>query len=97
MLALATLMPQGEGERVREIVRLGDSEFWVWLDHERRIAQGENGTRTLFVLLSTTLILARCLLQCDRLPVSESLYVVYGLPNVRDSDVFGETTVNAVD
>jgi hypothetical protein len=38
MLALATLMPQGEGERVREIVRLGESEFRVWLGHEARIA-----------------------------------------------------------
>jgi hypothetical protein len=40
MLALATLMPQREGERVREIVRGGESEFGVWLCHGARIAQG---------------------------------------------------------
>ena len=40
MLALATLMPQREGERVREIVRGGEGEFLVGFGHEARVAQG---------------------------------------------------------
>jgi hypothetical protein len=34
-------MPQREGERVREIVRLGGRQFLLGIGHQRRIAQRE--------------------------------------------------------